>query len=611
VIIERRARETLTAVEINRGDEVRFTLVNGETRSLVLEDCGARVLITNLRDTRREQRHGGTMLEMTCRVRIDGQPMEMRRYICAQESFYEPYVVNGLRIWFDAVADLFYLIEEEHGPCKPEQAVRFALQDATLSICPEKVHLWCPIPGKRGLAPEKRGLAPSRGEVPVPFSQDSTGASPETGTGTISAERPSGPPGAEKWSQSPGEVPVPVSQDSPGTSPETGTGTISAERPSGPPEAEKWSQSPFTFIDARDCYNGDDCWLGPYRGASAHGGLDINHPAGTPLYAPIALDDQYYYNSVATGYVNNRWRGVRRWPNGSVWALQVAHIIDLTEPEHTPLAAGQQFARGAGVWVGDHEHSHFIFQVTDRGTECRLDPWIIFRQSFEDLKDERGDLRARMAPVSPAKTGEPVTFSPTGSRPGPGGGDLSYFWTFGDGGASDEVEPEHAFAFEGVYPVTLTVEDGVGRASFTQHVSVTTGPRPATHLVCSLVEEEAPFLTRPVWAMDAYGTPCRVAPHTCRFTARPSRPKPLREHAYMHASTDCDIGVSVPPNATWLDVKVWPGFTEGSIRFRIDVDATGLPPGRYATTAHIDCEGANDSRQPLPHPIHAGSRKRA
>jgi hypothetical protein len=32
------------------------------------------------------------------------------RYVCSQESFYEPYVIDGVRIWFDGVSDIF----EEH-----------------------------------------------------------------------------------------------------------------------------------------------------------------------------------------------------------------------------------------------------------------------------------------------------------------------------------------------------------------------------------------------------------------------------------------------------------------------------------------------------------------
>ena len=100
-IIARTAQETLTPVELNRGDELQFTLRDGETRTLALEATSARILLTNLPEPGKAFHEGQTVYEMTCRVRIDGQPMEMRRFIPVQEALYEPYIVNGLRVWFD------------------------------------------------------------------------------------------------------------------------------------------------------------------------------------------------------------------------------------------------------------------------------------------------------------------------------------------------------------------------------------------------------------------------------------------------------------------------------------------------------------------------------
>ncbi|MBE7539067.1 MAG: hypothetical protein HS122_11710 [Opitutaceae bacterium] len=41
-----------------------------------------------------------------------------------------------------------------------------------------------------------------------------------------------------------------------------------------PDELLPWYRNPGGVIDIADCYNGDDCWLGPYFWADAHGGLD-------------------------------------------------------------------------------------------------------------------------------------------------------------------------------------------------------------------------------------------------------------------------------------------------------------------------------------------------
>lgn len=133
-----------------------------------------------------------------------------------------------------------------------------------------------------------------------------------------------------------------------------------------------------------ECYTGEDCWMGPYFGVSAHAGLDINHPAGTPIWAPLAIDDQAYFNSLAAGHNNNRWRGWRKWPDGRTWILQCHHMTHLTVDEHVPLQAGQHYASGAGVHSGTHEHSHFAFKIVREGIEYPLDPWILFRQMYRD-----------------------------------------------------------------------------------------------------------------------------------------------------------------------------------------------------------------------------------
>jgi hypothetical protein len=151
------------------------------------------------------------------------------------------------------------------------------------------------------------------------------------------------------------------------------------------PEAlHPWCPLPEGGLRIEDCYRGEDCWLGAYDGASAHGGLDINHPKGTPLYVPVNLDDQFLYNSTEMGHNNNRWHGIRRWEDGSVWILTSCHMTHLTVAEHTPLRGGQQYAEGAGVWVGLAEHSHFAFAVFNHGELIRLDPWILFWQMYRD-----------------------------------------------------------------------------------------------------------------------------------------------------------------------------------------------------------------------------------
>lgn len=571
-MVYRKAKETLTAVELDCGETLEFELLNGEVRTLTLEETSAAVLLTNVDKYGENHALGRTLYHFTCRVRADGLPMTMERYVCSQETFYEPYVVNGMRVWFDGVADIFTFLKQSHGPCKPGKQARFAVQDMTLPICPQELQSWCP--------------------------------------------------------------------------------------------------DDENFIDVGRCYNGDDPWMGPYLGFDAHGGLDINHPKGTPIWAPLDLDDQYYFNSLATGDNNNRWRAFRVWPDGSTWILQTAHMIRLLVPEHTPVRAGTQIAEGAGVLVGSHEHSHFAFKVQESkdmpaqpedrvevsgvilsetddaycvrvgdleteipkrhllymgrpgraeeslfampralaqelglpysAPQILLDPWIIFWQIFENKKRKAGEIRAAIRPLSPTRTGEPVVFSSEGSASGPVGGELRYFWTFGDGGYATGDEASHTYLWPGIYPVTLVVDDGAGRASFTQHITVQGDPLSVPGLALEAPDETS-FRPRPVQATDVYGWPVRLIPNTLEFTARPSRPVPdpkvviLRNSGGGILDTANGVHITYSGAGGWLNV-VHKGRGNGQ-KLEVSVDATDLKPGDYEAKVSVDCPGAFNSPQ--------------
>ncbi|MCG3179082.1 MAG: hypothetical protein BIFFINMI_01413 [Phycisphaerae bacterium] len=289
--LRRKARPTLTPVEMDRGDVLRFELLDGTIRTVELLEADARILFTTLDAgvlPLKEVRGGRTFYEFSCRIRVDGAEHVLRREVPTQRTFDEPWVIAGMTIFFDGAADIFTFLREAHGECRPKKHARFAIQDATARICPPPLHAWCPLP--------KRGM------------------------------------------------------------------------------------------DIFRAFLGEDCWMGPYFGASAHGGLDINHPAGTPIRAPLDFDDQYFFNTVAGGANNNRHRGHHRWPDGSEWQLQCHHMTRLTVAEHSPVAAGEQYADGAGVLSGYHDHSHFVFRVVESdGDAIMLDPWILFRQMYLDI----------------------------------------------------------------------------------------------------------------------------------------------------------------------------------------------------------------------------------
>lgn len=493
------AKPTLTPVELDPGESVAFTLDCGRTVTLELLDTHAEVLLTNLKDTMVEDRKGGTVLRFACTLRVDGQPLELERYLCVQQSFYEPVVVNGLRIWFDAVDKIFHHIIESHGPCRPRKAARFALQDAARPPCPEVLAMWCPR------------------ETP--------------------------------------------------------------------------------YIDIRECYNGDDCWLGPYLGASAHGGLDINHPRGTTVKVPFSVDEQWLYNSLKAGHVNNRWRGIRQWPDGSSWVVHVCHLIEMLVPEHTPLKAGTVFATTAGTWVGTHDHTHFYFAVDERGRRFQLDPWILFWQMFEQHRDAEGAVRAAIAPLAPVQTGEAVRFDAAGSRASPRGGKLEYHWTFGDGAVAREAGPKHVFTRPGVYPVTLTVDDGYERATFTQHVTVNGAPVAAPALVLDAPDALA-FAPRPQCQSDIYGEEPKALPHALRFRARG---KTNAQAIFLRNACGGELAVAADPKIEyssgtgWLRVEL--SGSGNAQEASLSADASGLAPGTYRARVAFSVPGALNGEQ--------------
>lgn len=109
----------------------------------------------------------------------------------------------------------------------------------------------------------------------------------------------------------------------------------------------------------------------------------------------------------------------------------------------------------------------------DGAGRAQGDLWV----NFNDIGSE-GEWRVNRRPVPDAgvdlsvSEGEVVRFDASGSTD-PDGDALSYHWDFGDGATATGVSPEHVFADDGSYTVTLTVEDPyAGAARITVAVSV-------------------------------------------------------------------------------------------------------------------------------------------
>jgi len=504
--ITRQAKDTITPVELNKGDTLRFQLRNGQVRTVTLQETSAKYLLTNVQAVKKPQADGAGVYWFAAKVLIDGHPITLERFVGSQETFYEPYVINGMRVWLDGVQDIFDFLTENHGACKPKKHARLAVNDATDRICPVELQLWFP--------------------------------------------------------------------------------------------------NEALFIDVGETYNGDNAWMGAHKGADAHGGLDINRPKGSPAYSPMDFDDHYLLNSLARGDNNNRWRGIRKWPNGDTWVLQNHHMFDLVVPEHAPLKAGMLYATNAGTHLGAQQHAHFNFKVATQedGAEVLLDPWIFFWQTFEDAKKRANALKARFAPVGPAAAGKPVTFDARASRQGHRGRPLDCFWSFGDGNFSTGDVAAHAFANPGIYAVTLTVFDGAEYSSMTQHLTVD-GVKAAQPALALRAPGIPAFRPRPLAATDVYGAVVREVPHLLRFVARPRRPAPALQRIGI-----VNIGSGVLPpleavvnyrrNDGWLKARMANHGNDQTLE--ISVDAKALEPGYYDALVTVQAPGMLNGHAQFP-----------
>jgi PKD repeat protein len=514
----RKAKETITPVALNYGEVLRYTRNDGIALTIELKSTSAKILYTNRDKIPRDESgndrgnmyRARLLYEITADILVNGLPMTMRKYVGSQESFYEPYVINGVRIWFDAVSDLF---EEDGGflntyrggagliiDGKPNKKARFVLHDMSSRICPGDIKPWF-IDGE------------------------------DMDDNFIYKEN---------------------------------------------------------FIDIGRSFNGDDCYLGAYLGGEAHGALDVNMALNSVMYAPFDLDNQE----------GIRAEGTKTWPDGAVWAINTGHIIEKYVPDNTPVKAGTPYGKGArrGCWW--HPHAHFGFDIIESGVEHTIDPWIIFWQLFEDNKKREGRLRAMMEPLTHSRTGTNIKFGSV-CHSGDNCSEISYYWTFGDGGWSDEPSPEYSYTRSGIYPVTLTIDNGQKLASFTQHITVEGSDisKPALTLASS---GEPFFRPRPLDAIDVYGWQISHIPHTLEFLSRPSRPRPNARNVEIFNNgggnlSSVEYGVDYRKGIGWVNI----GLTgEGNQqRLEVGVNGAGLLAGEYNAIISVHSEGALNSPQ--------------
>lgn len=529
ITLKRVAKETITPIELNHKDIIQYQKLDGEILTIELISTDAKIIWTN-RDkipkdepaytmqgtmygeqkdrVYRNPVRARLMYEMSCELMINGVLMNMRRYVGSQEALYEPYVINGVRIWFTGVQKVFeeyggFLTTRRIDHNTPGKHARFVLHDMTQRICPEEIFPWF----KDG---EDRD---------------------------------------DNY----------IYEDN--------------------------------FIDVGRAYNGDDVHMGAYMGFDSHGGFDVAMSKKSLMYAPFNLDNQ-------SGI---RGDGTKKWSNGSEWRISTGHIKEKLVPDNTPLKGGKAYGIGAALVFGERPHGHFGFEIIEEGISYDIDPWIIFWQLFEDNKKRDGKLRAMMAPVNHSKTGVSISFESTcdiGKTKSP---TVKYYWSFGDGGSATGSKTDYIFTRSGIYPVTLTVDNGIERSSFTQHITIEGAEVNVPAL--SLISPKEPYLRkRPVEALDVYGWPIKFISHSLEFLARASRPQPRTKVLNVKnlgggnlSPLEYSIDYKNNRNFGWLKIQV---IGEGNDQeLEISVNGKGYPSGNYRAILGVYSEGALNSPQ--------------
>ena len=94
-----KAKDTLTALEMNRGEAVEFELRSGDLVRIELVATSARILRTTLKELKVEEHRGRTDYAFDCVLQVNGREHRLEREVSTQRSFYEPWEFDGVRLW--------------------------------------------------------------------------------------------------------------------------------------------------------------------------------------------------------------------------------------------------------------------------------------------------------------------------------------------------------------------------------------------------------------------------------------------------------------------------------------------------------------------------------
>jgi len=195
-------------------------------------------------------------------------------------------------------------------------------------------------------------------------------------------------------------------------------------------------------------------------------------PMGGPVYRyDAALDSDrkwpaYYDGKALFG----------EWNQNKMYTFQLDEdaktLVDINQ-----LLAGMRFLRPMDFEFGPDGALYLIEWGTGFGGNN--DDSGVYRIDY--IAGDRSPIAVASGEPTSGQPPLTVQFSSAGSRD-PDGGTLSYAWTFGDGGTSDEPNPSHEYTVAGNYTAQLTVTNPKGRTAVA-NVPITVGNTEPTVII--------------------------------------------------------------------------------------------------------------------------------
>ena len=172
---------------------------------------------------------------------------------------------------------------------------------------------------------------------------------------------------------------------------------------------------------------------------------------------------------------------------------------------------------------------------------------------------------------------------------------MKYFWCFGDGGTSPSPNPTHIYMAPGIYPVTLTVDDGNNLASQTHLITVDGNKINKPTITISSVNNPE-FDSRRVSVCDVYGVPPKFVPHSLTFVFYKGSKEPQTKSIEV-AGYDSAKKIKYETDSNYILIKYEANENADCVILLITVDPANLKTGASCSKIKVFLKNNEDISQ--------------